>query len=144
MFTWEPARAGVKKTLQMAFLMARIVLPVTLLVVGMERLELLAPMARFFYPLLRYFGLPGEAALALLLGYLLNIYAAIGALSALTLSAREVTVIAVIILTTHSLPMESPVLSFTGLPTWITIPLRIAAGLVMGVIVNYLFLLLGV
>ncbi len=143
MFNWKPARAGVKKTLELTLLMARIIIPVTITVVALEKLELLVPLAGFFSPTLQFLGLPGEAALVLLLGYLVNIYAALGALGALTLSPRELTVIAVMILTSHSLLMESPVLSYTGLAPWKSIPLRIGLGVALGMAVNGLFVLWG-
>ncbi len=137
-------RQGFTKALQTTLLLAKIVIPVTVLIVALEQMELLNPLAQWFNPFLKAFGLPGEASLALLLGFFVNIYAAIGAITVLSLSGREITVIAVMILTSHSLPMEGPVLKFTGLSPLISTLLRIGAALGFGYLVNLIYLLAGV
>ena len=139
----EPARLGLRKTLSTTIVMAKIIIPVTFLVVALEKLELLNIIARFFSPFLRYFGLPGEASLPLLLGYFLNIYAALGAIVVLNISPREITVLAIMILTSHSLLMEAPVLGFTGLSPTRSILLRIGAGLLFGFTLNLLYVVVG-
>ena len=53
-------------------------------------------------------GLPGEAALPLVLGYFLNIYAAIGAMLPLRMSIK-ITIMSVMLLLAHNLPMEAAV-----------------------------------
>ncbi len=139
----EPARLGLLKTLSTTILMAKIIIPVTFLVVAMEKLELLNGMARFFSPFLKYLGLPGEASLPLLLGFFVNIYAAMGAILVLNLSPREMTVLAMIILTSHSLLMEAPVLGFTGISPTHSILLRLGSGLLFGFVLNLLYLIVG-
>ena len=139
----EPAKNGLKKTLNITLLLAKIILPVTLVVTFLEGTGLLHSVSQFFHPALGIFGLPGEAALPLLLGFFINIYAAMGAIAVLSLSSQEVTVIALIILTSHSLLMEAPVLSFTGLGPHRSIPLRIGLGLLFGFLLNVFYTLLG-
>jgi hypothetical protein len=85
-------------------------------------------------PLMSAFGLPGEAALVLVLGMSINIYAAIAACAGLALSAGQATTIALVLGFAHNLFVESAVLlrlTPRG-PAWIA--LRIAAGLVAGVV----------
>ena len=139
----EPARQGLRKTLATTVLMTKIIIPVTIMVVALEKLELLNGMARFFSPFLKYFGLPGEASLPLLLGFFVNIYAALGAIVILGLSPREITVLAMMILTSHSLLLEAPVLGFTGLSPIHSILLRIGSGLLFGFILNLIYLIVG-
>lgn len=139
----EPAKSGFKKTLNLSFLLAKIIIPVTLAVTILEKTGLLHRVAEFFHPALGAFGLPGEAALPLLLGFFINIYAAMGAIAVLPLSGQEVTVIALIILTSHSLLMEAPVLSFTGLGPLRSIPMRIGLGLLFGFFLNIIYNVLG-
>lgn len=135
----QPARDGAYKALKTTLLLAKIVIPVTLVVVALEQLNLMVPIAEWFNPLVRLFGLPGEAALALLLGFFVNIYAAIGVIIVLPLSAREITVLAVMILTSHSLLMEGPVLKFTGLSPLLSIAIRITAALFFGFLINIIY-----
>ena len=138
-----PALEGTRKALKTTLLLTKIIIPVTFALVALEQLGFLVNVASVFGPMLKVFGLPGEAALPLLLGFFVNIYAAIGAIAVLTLSPREITVIAVIILTCHSLLMESPVLNFTGLRPVTSVILRMGGGLIFGFLLNLAYLVLG-
>ncbi len=140
---FAPAVAGFKKTFSLTILLAKIVIPVTLVVTVLEKTGLLQRIAVLFHPALGTIGLPGEAALPLLLGFFINIYAAMGAIAVLSLSGQEVTIIALIILTSHSLLMEAPVLSFTGLGPTRSIPLRIGLGLLIGFFMHLLYTVFG-
>lgn len=143
MLPFEPVRLGIRKTISTTILMAKIIIPVTVLVVALEKLELLKVLAHYFSPFLKVFGLPGEASLPLLLGFFINIYAAMGAIVVMDLSSREITVLAIMILTSHSLLMEAPVLGFTGLSPVRSILLRLGAGFLFGYVLNILYLLVG-
>ncbi len=137
------ARDGVLKALKTTLLLAKIVIPVTLAVVALEQLGLMIPLARWFSPVVRFLGLPGETALALLLGFFVNNYASFGVIAVLPLSAREVTVLSAIILTSHSLTMEGPVLKYTGLSPLKSTLIRIAAALLFGFVINMIYGWLG-
>ena len=52
---------------------------------------------------MRFFGLSGDAALVLISGYLVNLYAATGVIVALQLPLREITILAVMLGFAHSL-----------------------------------------
>lgn len=135
--------SGIKKAFQADLLLMKIILPVTLIVVALDKFALLVPVARWFAPALHPFGLPGEAALALILGFCLNIYAAIGAITALNLTGREITILAVMILTSHSLFMEGPVLKATGLSPVLSTTVRIITALLFGLLVNGIYTIFG-
>lgn len=137
------ARDGALKALETTWLLAKIIIPVNVVVVALEQLNLMVPLAGWFNPLVRFFGLPGEAALALLLGFFVNIYAAIGVIIVLPLSVRELTVLAVMILTSHSLPMEGPVLKYAGLSPLQSTAIRITAAMLFGFLVNVTYSWLG-
>ncbi|MBS4021549.1 MAG: nucleoside recognition protein [Dethiobacter sp.] len=139
----EPALKGTLKALKTVLLLSKIVIPVTIVLVALDRLGWLVTVAAVFGPLLRIFGLPGEAALPLLLGFFVNFYAAVGAIAVLSLSARQITVIGLMILTCHSLLMESPVLKFTGLSPLVSMLLRIGGALVFGFILNIILIVFG-
>ena len=78
---WEPAREGLRKAVQTTLLLTKIIIPVTFVVVTLNRFGLSSQLAELLSPLLKVVGLPGEAALPLFLGFFVNIYAAIGAIS---------------------------------------------------------------
>ena len=139
----EPAWKGVCKGLQTMLILGKIIVPVTFVLVALNKMGWLLGVAALFAPLLKIFGLPGEAALPLLLGFFVNIYAAMGAIAVLSLSPREITVIALMILTCHSLLMESPVLKFTGLPSITSSLLRMGAAFFFGFLLNLVYIAFG-
>lgn len=140
----EPAIKAIRKTLKTLLLLAKVVIPVVFLMVILEEFELLRPLAKLFGPFMRFVGLPGEAALPVLLGFFVNIYAAVSSIASMSLSSREITIIAIIILTSHSLLMETPVLKTTGFSPWQSILLRITLALLFGFALNTAYLLAGI
>jgi spore maturation protein SpmB len=60
-------------------------------------------------PVFGLVGLPGEAALAFISGYFVNVYAAVAVIDTLSLNGRMITILAVMILCAHNMVIESPV-----------------------------------
>ena len=83
-------------------------------------------------PLMAAFGLPGEAALVLVLGMSINIYAAIAACAGLALTAGQATTIALVLGFAHNLYVESAVLLRLTPRGGAWIALRVVAALVAG------------
>jgi len=113
-------------------MLARVIVPVYFLVALLSRYGGLEELARFFEPLMRIFHLPGEAALVLVLGNVVNLYAAIGAISAISLTGGQLTIIAIMLGFSHSLFVESAVVSRVGVPVRITLPLRLGMMVLAG------------
>jgi hypothetical protein len=141
---WEPAREGLRKAVQTTLLLTKIIIPVTFVVVTLNRFGLSSQLAELLSPLLKVVGLPGEAALPLFLGFFVNIYAAIGAISVLSLTAWQITIIAAMILTCHSLLMETPVLKLAGVHPAVAVLIRFGSSVILGLIFYLLFQVLGV
>ncbi len=66
-------------------------------------------LADWLSPAMKIFGLPGESALALILGNFINLYAAIGVIPLLNLNPWQTTTIAMMLLTSHSQLLETSV-----------------------------------
>ncbi len=101
-------RRGVKAGLITFWDLAKVMVPaygVTLLLEHFGVIQWLAHQAR---PLMGLLGLPGDAAVPLVFGYTLNIYAAVGSTQALHLTAQQMTVLAVAILIGHNLSSRAP------------------------------------
>jgi hypothetical protein len=92
--------------------------------------------ADWLAPLTRILNLPGEAALAMVLGFGVNIYPAMGAIAALKMTAYQVTVISVLLGTAHALVIESAVLGRMGARLKYFIPYRFVIGVVLAWIVS--------
>jgi hypothetical protein len=80
------------------------------------------------------FGLPGEAAVALVSGCLVGVYGAIAASSSIPLTGVQMTVLALMVLTAHNLVVESTVQGRSGASGVRMALLRICGAVVLGVL----------
>ncbi len=88
--------------------------------------------ARLLAPAMRLLGLPGEAAFALVSGFLLTNYSAIAVVTALGLPIREITIVAIICLTAHNLIVETAVMKKAGSRGIKMVFLRLGMGFLAG------------
>src|SRR5450830_669527 len=131
-------RIGVKAGLQTFWELARVMIPAYGVTLVLERLGVIQWLAHLARPLMSLLGLPGDAAVPLVVGYVLNIYAAVGSMQALHLSAREITVLAIAILIGHNLLVEGAVLHKAGMNGFAFGALRVMAGLAAAAVANLL------
>ncbi|MEW5922195.1 MAG: nucleoside recognition domain-containing protein [Bacillota bacterium] len=129
---------GLRNGVSVTWELAKAIVPVYLIVTFLKYTPVLPWIARAFTPLMRLAGLPGEASLALVLGFVVNIYAAVGAIVSLSLTPKQITVIATIILLAHSLPVETAVSKKSGIEVLPILAIRLGLGFTCGVILNLL------
>ncbi len=114
----------------------KVMFPVTLAVTLMKVTPLLDWLAEIFRPAMGAFGLRGETALPFILGSVLNLYVAIGAMIPLGLSPKEITILATMLLISHNLFVETAVIRGIGAP-WIPLLfLRLGAAFFMGFVLS--------
>lgn len=106
---------GVRSGLETFWSLAKAMVPAYGFALVLERLGVIAALAHVAQPLMSLVGLPGSAAVPLVVGYVLNIYAAVGAMAALHLNAVQITVLALAILIGHNLLVEGAVLRKAGM-----------------------------
>lgn len=87
-------------------------------------------------PVFHWFGLPGDAAMAYVSGYFINVYSCVAVISTLELTARDITILGTMTLAAHSMVVESAVQQKTGTPPWYTITIRTIGSLSLGVLLN--------
>jgi len=109
-------------------------IPTMVLVQILKVTGLLSRMAAMSAPLMDLFGLPGESSLVLITGGLVNIYAAIAVAVNIPLTAKGMTILAIMVLIAHNLIVETAVQSQSGTPAWITLPVRITAAVFGGLL----------
>ncbi len=124
--------AGLKRGLGTAFFLTKIILPLSAAVAALQFAGALALLGRFLSPVMGLFGLPGEAAVALVSGCFVGVYGAIAAASSIPLTAVQTTVLALMVLTAHNLIVESTVQGRSGASGIRMALLRIAGALVLG------------
>jgi hypothetical protein len=113
-----------------------VIFPITLLVSVLRHTALFDWLLRGLSPVMRLFGLPGEAAVPLVLGNLLNLYAAIGAILSLELTVKQVFVLALMLSFSHSLPVEAAVCRRIGVSVPAVVLFRVGLAVASAVLVN--------
>ena len=83
-----------------------------------------------------FIGLPGEASLAFVSGYFINIYSCIAAADTLNLSARSVTIMAVLVMCAHNMIVETAVQKKLGSSALRIVVVRTLSGIVLAWILN--------
>lgn len=131
-------RRGLRAGLATFWDLIKMMVPAYFVALLLERLGVIAVLAEGAEPVMSLLGLPGEAAVPLVVGYVLNIYAAIGAMEALALSAQQITVLAIAVLIGHNLLVEGVVLQRAGMNGVAFGVLRIVAGLAAAGVANLL------
>ncbi len=106
--------AGVRKSVSTITFLLKIMVPTSLVVALLGWSGLLQIIAGFLSPLMRLIGLPGQAAFVFISGALLNNYSAIAVMGSLSLSLRDVTILAFMCLTAHNLIVETAVMKSAG------------------------------
>ena len=127
---------GFKKGITTLWTLAKIVVPVYFFVTFLRYTPLLNIISGFFEPGMKLLGLPGEAALPLVLGNFINLYAGIGAMASLTLTTKQATILAIMLSFSHSLFLESAVVKKAGVSLALVILIRVILALVSGFIFN--------
>ncbi len=129
-------KTGFKKGLETTWLLAKVIVPVYFVITILKYTPVIDWIAYVFSPLMAIFNLPGEAAIILVLGNVLNLYAAVGAITAVSLAPMEITTIALMLSFSHSLFVETAVTKKLGVSSvkvvLIRLGLALASGIIMG------------
>jgi hypothetical protein len=123
------ARHGVRAFLKLMLIVAPVYTVVTIL----KYTPVIKVFAQFMAPLMKHFGLPGEAALALIIGNIVNLYAGLGAVTALKISTAQLTVLSLMLLLSHSQILETAVFFQIRAKWWLLWFIRLVLALVAGV-----------
>ncbi|MEN0664053.1 nucleoside recognition domain-containing protein [Caldifermentibacillus hisashii] len=129
-------KQGIMNGLHTTWTLGKVIFPVTLIVSLLQYTPVLPWLFDKLAPFMSVFGLSGEAAIPLVLGNLLNLYAAIGGILTLELTVKEVFIIAVMLSFSHNLLIETSVALKSGVKLWVVLSVRIGLALVAAFIIN--------
>ena len=129
---------GIRSGLETFWSLAKAMIPAYALALVLQKLGVITALAHVAQPVMSLMGLPGSAAVPLALGYVLNVYAAVGAMTALHLSAQQITVLALAILIGHNLLVEGAVLRKAGMSGLGFGVLRAVSGMLAAGVANLL------
>ncbi|MBD1381449.1 nucleoside recognition domain-containing protein [Metabacillus arenae] len=127
---------GLKAGLQTTWTLGKVIFPITLIVTLLRYTPVLDWIVHFITPFMGILGLPGEAAIPLVLGNFLNLYAGIAGILTLDLAVKEVFILAVMLSFSHNLIIESTVAAKVGIKLWVILAVRIGLAFTSAIIIN--------
>ena len=125
-----------RNALKTALWIIRIIVPVSFLVTLLDFYGIIEWISIYTAPLFRLIGLQGNAAVVYFSSLFLPLYAPIAIIATLPLSLREITILALMCLITHNLPIECAVQRRSGTPFWQTLVLRLTFSILGGFLLN--------
>ncbi|MCI0331261.1 MAG: nucleoside recognition protein [candidate division Zixibacteria bacterium] len=106
----EVVKAGGRRGILTFWMLAKIMVPVFIAVYLLRQTPFFGQMAGLFRPYMGILGLPGDVALAVVMGSLVNLYSAIAVLAPLELSWQQLTVASIFLGVSHSHLMEGAIM----------------------------------
>lgn len=116
--------------------LGKVIFPVTLIVTILQFTPLLPWLINILEQVMGLIGLSGEAAVPLVLGNFLNLYAGIGAIISFDFTVKEVFIMAMMLSFSHNLLIESAVATKVGIKWWIIVSIRLGLAVLSAVIIN--------
>lgn len=132
----KSSRDAIAPAFQAVIWLLSLIIPVSFIVAVLGYTGVLAVIAQWLHPLMQLLGLPGESALVLLTAAGLNLYSAIAVMQTISLTVKQATILALISLIAHNLPVEVAVQRRVGASAVGMLTLRVLAGLGAGIFLN--------
>ncbi|MGI2329393.1 nucleoside recognition domain-containing protein [Planococcus sp. YIM B11945] len=130
---------GLKAGLLTTWTLGKVIFPITLIVTMLQFTPVLPFVIDLVSPLMGLFGLSGDAAIPLVLGNALNLYAGIAGILSLDLTVKEVFILAVMLSFSHNLFIETSVALKVGVKLWVVLLVRFGLAAVSGIVINLLW-----
>jgi hypothetical protein len=115
-----------------------ITIPVSFAVLILKTTGALHLISKIFEPLFALLGLPGESAIVFATACFLNIYSCIAVIETLGMTGRTVTILALMCLISHNLPVETTVQKKTGSSLFLMLGIRLTTSFIGGLALNLL------
>ncbi len=137
----EVLKTGVRKGLSSGWFLLKVTIPTSLVVSCLDYFGFISWLAGYFKPAMKLFGLPGEAAFALASGALLNVYSGIAVITSLpgVFTWRDLNIIAVMMLISHALIVETAIQKKCGMKVRTIIFTRLFSSALAGLAIFWLF-----
>ncbi|GGH89045.1 hypothetical protein JOD43_000381 [Pullulanibacillus pueri] len=132
-------KTGLFKGLETTWSLGKVIFPVTLIITILSHTVLFDFLIRGISPVMGWLGLPGEAAVPLVFGNLLNLYAGIGAILSMDLTVKSVFILVVMMSFSHNLLIECGVASRVGVKVWIIVLIRLGLAIASAVAIGHLW-----
>ena len=127
---------ALKKSAQTSIWLLKLILPISLAFRLLDYSGLLVYVADFLNPAFIHLGLPGSTAIIFITSVFLPLYAPLAIITSMTLTLRELTILALMCQLAHNLPVESAIQAKTGTSFWAMFSVRIFMSILVGFILN--------
>lgn len=131
-------RLALPRSLSICLWLLKVMLPISLAVRVLQYVGVIDWLAGYLSPVFSYIGLSGDSAIVFLTSIFLPLYPTVAVLTTLTLTLREATILAVMCLISHNLPVECSVAHKTGSRFGEIVAFRIIMSFVAAVVLNLL------
>lgn len=127
---------ALKKSGSTTLWLLKIILPVSLVVRLLDYYGILIWLAGLLDPIFVYLGLPGSTAIVFITSIFLPLYAPLAIITSMSISLRELTILALMCQISHNLPVESAIQAKTGTSFWAITALRISMSVLLALVLN--------
>jgi spore maturation protein SpmB len=135
---YSSVRQALPKATKTIVWLLKLMLPVALLVSFLQYWGVMDWLAQYLSPVFIHIGLPGVSAIVFITSLFLPLYSVLAVIATLTLGMREVTILAIMCLISHSLIIETAVQKRTGSSVTNMLVVRIGMSFVAAVLLNWL------
>ncbi|MBS4174044.1 nucleoside recognition domain-containing protein [Bacillus sp. FJAT-49736] len=132
----QTLKTGLLSGLKTTWTLGKIIFPITLLITILQYTPILPWIIKIISPLMGMIGLSGDAAIPIVLGNFLNLYAGIAGILSVDLTVKEVFIIAVMLSFAHNLFIESSVAIKVGVRIWVMIVVRVGLAILSAIFIN--------
>lgn len=131
------------KSVNTSYELFKVMIPLTILTKFLEHFKAIELLGRFLEPIMGIMGLEGELGLVWAASMITNLYGAMGVFAEiypeLEASTADITVLSLLILVAHSLPVELGISKQAGVKLLPMFVLRVGSALVMGILLSLFF-----
>ncbi len=135
--TLETLKRGLLVGLQTSWKIGKIIFPISFILTLVKETALMDWFVNILEPLMSFIGLKGDAALVLVLGNVLNLYAALGAMLPMDLTVKEALILAVMLSFSHNLFVETTVATAVGVRASFVVLVRIGFAILSAICIHF-------
>jgi hypothetical protein len=133
---YEIIKTSARSSNEITWILLKVYVPLSILSSILKQIGFFELISPTLYPIMEIMGLPGKASITLFAGFFGNLYAGIATIPALELTARQVTILGIILGFSHSLIIETGILINLRFASYKIAFFRISLGIFSGIIAN--------